>query len=412
MRIIKSNFPLIFSLYIISIFLIPLIGGATKGSSVNTLLKLILLLVFFVCTLVASRFKISKSILPHSAFFLFLLSQFFCFLDIRNINAISSLGQIVISFLFLLVIPTIRQSEKSIIKGLIVFLIFNYFSIVYNLIIHFDFFISFQFLSSVNYRIYSFFDNKNTFGMVLFIGLVLLFYLKYLSFFKGKYIFRLLLFVQLFAIAFSMCRTSLLCSVLFIFGYLIINYKRYFSLTLFIMVLGMVSFFVPFFRNMVFDILLRVDVGTYRDVIYEGAIKLIASSPVYGYGVDNWADLLLISGGNTYSHNGFLTILLDGGIINSLSYLLVIVFSFRSAWKIRFKNAMLSKTILLYLLCFLIYSYFESVVLCSSSAVNSYFTFAGVVVPILIFNKSEKSNIRTISYINCFDFRENYKKFV
>ena len=239
---------------------------------------------------------------------------------------------------------------------------------------------------------YSFFDNKNTYGMILFVGFVLLFYWYYICDNREKKKITALIWLQFFAIATSMCRTALLCAAVF----LLLNFLHQFSgkKLLCAIVLGaaaVLALVIPSIREYFLYILLRVDVDTFREPIVEASIRIWRENVLFGIGQGSWDVLLDEISGNPYSHNGFLSILMTGGLVYFLAYCVLLVNTVIRALRIRKVNFYLGSQFLYAAITTAVYAMYESIVLCEANASNFAFTTAALIIPYLYYNIYRKN---------------------
>ena len=302
----------------------------------------------------------------------------------------SVLIQLAVLFTVLFMLPSARSQKEDIITGIRVFVLFNIVAIIYNIILHFDRYFSLSFLTNVYYDMYSFFDNKNTYGMTLFVAFVLLFYWYSLcekSDKATKHRITILICVQFFAIATSMCRTALLCSLVFMF----LNYMNKVTpkkllLTIALAAIGTGIYAIPSVSEYLLHVLFRVDVGTFREPIENASKEIIRANILFGCGQGSWEPILEKISGNPYSHNGFLSVLMTGGLTYFLAYMGLFLHALKCAIRVRKVNHKLGSQFIFFLIAVVIYSLYESVVLCEANAANFSFTIAALIIPQLYCN--------------------------
>ena len=380
--------PLVGALYIFLVPLIPLLTDSSKGGGTNVLIKFFIFAAFLFVAFFNSKSVFSINTTSIFVIFLYLASQVAALALFGSLNYISSIVQFILLIVLFIPIRNSASNKKDVLFGIKIYMAFNLFAIIYNIFIHFNDIINLNFIRNIQYDMHSFFDNKNTYGIVLFIGLVLLFYsLSMIQNNKSKKVIYFLIVLQLIAIAFSLCRTSLLCSGLFLIMFFLRKFsvKRLMIIVFVLLSVGVI-FLVPSIRNFVLYHLLRIDVGTFRDNIHAGCLQLIKSSLLCGYGEDNWSFLLERIAGNKYAHNGFFTVLLNGGALYFVSYIIIYITYFIVALRIKQYNVDLSKSIFCFLICTIVFSFFEGMVVCGSSSSNFAFAYAGFVMPVLFLN--------------------------
>lgn len=191
-----------------------------------------------------------------------------------------------------------------------------------------------------------------------------------------------------------MCRTALLCAMIF----LACNYFKRITVKKIIIIfvvfiISGILFLVSSVREYLLYILLRVDVDTFREPIVEASMQLIRENFIFGCGQGGWNIALDDISGNPYSHNGFLSVLMTGGIVYFFAYILIILNCFKYAFKVYKYKFDLGRQMLISILTVLIYSFFESIVLGETNASNFAFTLVNLIIPQLYFNlMTKKSN--------------------
>lgn len=385
-------------IYIITVVLIPLLALGAKGTTGNTIAKVIVLGVFtayYLSVSARTRYWNKGSIL---VILLYVVSQTLVILTSSARPYVTVLTEIVIMGIVLFCIPKINVSKENVKSALWVYLVFIVISIVYNLIKHWRRFVTLQFLRYAYYDMYSFFDNKNTFGMFLFTGLVAAFYIMSVTERKKERKWAVATAVVIIiGIVLSMCRTALLGMGIFLLGMsFTLPLKQRNVLLILVALAAAIVLTVPSLRNYIFSILLRMDVSTNRDVINRGAIRLISEKPIFGYGDSTWAQQLHEYGGNVYSHNGYLSILLNGGLLYFTGYLIILgkavanavyLYRYRKDYGIITLSAILG---------FAVYAMFEPVVLCGANAASMSFTLVCLMIPLFLYGIDETEDSEAV----------------
>lgn len=381
------------ALYVALVTLIPVLGFGAKGTMLNTLIKAGVFIVYLGAIFIFSNFQMSagggKAYIP----FVYFISQCFCLAySPYPFSIVEVATQTAMLFALFVLLPNVRGSKQDMVRGIKIFVLFDISAIIYNLIVYFDRIITLSFLTNVYYDMFSFFDNKNTYGKILFVTLVLLFYWRSLcdeEDVQTKKHINKLMYLQMFAIATSMCRSALLCSLIF----LLCNYLKYASPrrvieAVSLCVAGGVLFCIPGVREYLLHILFRVEVDTYREPIVEASKVLVRENLLYGCGQSGWEQILDKISGNAYSHNGFLSVLMNGGILYFSAYIVIIIRALIGAFQVKKENRELGSQIFIFLVAVMVYSFFEATVLCETNAANFAFTIAALILPQMYLNMS------------------------
>ena len=381
------------ALYVVLVTLIPIMGFGAKGTSTNTILKAAIFIIYIGALFLLAKFKMVIGGGRVYILLAYLFSQALCFTYSQySVAMIDIVNQAAILFALFLLLPKTRGQKRDIVNGIKILVLFDIAAIIYNFFLHFDRFISLSFLTNVYYDMYSFFDNKNTYGMILFVTLVLLFYWRSIcdtEDAKTKKRINKMIYVQLFAIAVSMCRTALVCTIIF----LLCDYLRDLSARRLLTAIGLgfafaIVYSIPSVKEYLLYILFRVDVDTYREPIVEASLELVRENPLFGCGQGSWGETLAKISRNAYSHNGFLSVLMNGGMIYFSAYVVIIIRALSSAIRIRKINRNLGSQVFIFVLAVVVYAFFEATVLCEVNASNFAFTIGAIILPQLYLNMS------------------------
>ena len=381
-------------IYIILVSIIPVLGIGAKGTTINTMMKAGIFAAYFLIMFFRSKGSISVNGVAGYVIFSYLVSQSVNIIfNITEISILNVLIQAAMFYMLLFVLPTVNTTQDEIIKAVKLFVAFDFIAIFYNIFINFERFANLSFLTNIYYDMYSFFDNKNTYGMFLFVAFALLFYWYYLCDNKKtkKWIVTLIC-VQFFAIAVSMCRTALVCALLF----LMLNlFKKITTktviLTVLLIIFTIIVFLLPASREYVLYVLFRVDVDTFREPIVEASLKIVRENLWFGIGQGAWNEILESIADNAYSHNGLLSVLMTGGVVYCVAYLTLFIKFFKMSFSIRKMNRNLGNQIIFFLISICVYTFFESVILCESNAANFSFTLGAIIIPQLYVNMMKNS---------------------
>ena len=130
------------------------------------------------------------------------------------------------------------------------------------------------------------------------------------------------------------------------------GFEKFLNLRNGIIAIGVICFLVVFsnffsqglFAEFITNVLHKDVTFSGRSVLWAQTLKLVYQSPIYGYGIGSdvsnsfyfWSKGEIISGFST--HNGYLRILLEGGIIALVSYVMIYVVLYKSCKSIWNQN--------------------------------------------------------------------------
>lgn len=302
-----------------------------------------------------------------------------------DISLIVNLGSI---YLILInIIPNKTFTFKYINYGLIIIcLIYS----VYNLINGIN---NFVYFSNIKYRYLinfsSFFSNKNLFGQLLLFGLFSTHFelenrkSKFLLISKYFLIFNLIL---------TLSRTAILAFLIFKIITLISDKK------IFKIFIPMVSFLTIFMLNLfgirdfIFTFVIRSDAMTSgRTEIWKICLDYFYKSPLIGYGELHISNIIDNITGVTSMHSWFLKLLLNGGIVNFICYITILLGIFLKLLNLikNNKNDKILKVCLAFFVSLISYGFFEEINLFEFGWSSLCFTYFIVILPILMCNKME-----------------------
>lgn len=276
-----------------------------------------------------------------------------------------------------------------------------------------------------NKGVASFYFNENTYGMSLLLGILSLFALNV---YKKRWWNFLLMFIFLAFQLFSTCATSLLISLIALVIYIVfetfyrIHKHLKASITLIVIVLFLVVGIIIAnsllysnnvdwavnFNNFIDNHVLNKNIKTItgRTTIWKSVMDLLKDSPLhfaFGYGADistkifraNFAQENPILPPFTSTHNAYVEILLQGGIIGLVVYLGFMLYLIVVLIKLFFKKHFeFSFVYFICILSILASGWAESYIIFSPKTLGM-FTGLSFVIPVLVLNKNykkEKSN--------------------
>lgn len=253
------------------------------------------------------------------------------------------------------------------------FLCLMLYAVVYNVIINPKAVFNFMSISNVYTNMMSsFFDNKQTFGMFLFMALIVSTW-QYILTKKNKYLWCAILF--LFNIFICLSRTAIYACGVYIITITILTFFADRSLSKFfigIITIGILTICViPQFRHFVLNVLLDTDatMGA-RTNIWDHAFQALHGSRLWiGYGEGNATSALRqVIGFSANSHNGVVQILLTGGVVKLSIYIVVLIYAVKCSLSIKKYNKTFAFLLLSTIVSVFVYSMGEALVLLDTSA--------------------------------------------
>ncbi len=266
----------------------------------------------------------------------------------------------------------------------------------------------------------SFFVNKNTFGIMLIIssiGETILYELTH----KKRHIFFITVFT-LFSIL-IICRTAIACEFVFFLFYLLIikkDNKKLRVITLSVLVLFLVLLvllltgifdFIPFINAIhlfVLDKFLFSFIESFdlRIKILIGAFRVIDFKTIWlGLGSASSEIMLDRMYNGYYFHNAYLEYLIVGGIILTLIVLYFTYVNFKIANRVKKYNRIMGLLLIDTIICYMIYSMGESVILFDFSALSFMATLLVYILPFdllenhHIFLNKQQSKYKKVAFV-------------
>ncbi len=375
----RLNLGKVYFFYLFFALLLQILGIDAKGNLLDTLWKVIVISFTLLYVANYTEGKIEQSLILPVLFYimgqmlamLFLPSNF-----ASQIGLFSSFANIavIIAMLFLLFsLPNTCRSfcVKDAISFYKAFLLLVFYAVLYNLIVNPQ--AVFGFMNNdtaYSNMISGFFDNKQTFGMFLFMATmccVALFVLEN----KTKYLyFTVFFFLNLFI---CLSRTALLACVAFLIAimFLMYNHNRKLFKGVFgfcIIAILLVLFVSPlrdFLYGVVFDTEATMDAR--KDIWAIAFEQLDGAAFFVGFGEGSVSAVLENEINAQYSHNGIVQVLLTGGILKLILYVFILARSLKCYFTIRKHDKTLGNLFLSMFIGLFVYSMGESIVLFDTS---------------------------------------------
>ena len=356
-------------------------------------LSIIMLFIF----INSNRVPAEKRIIKYAIIYFFILSltfisDLFVGIDIVKNDLFDAIIKIVNIVFFMCVIPKLEIEPEDLKTFYSKIFIIGIISCFYNILINYRLILSFtSIVNSYEVNLSSFFANRNTYGMFLFISIFCGFYLVEYNKSNKKY--YLGIGLLLFNLLLTMSRGSIIATVLFIFFNNYFNSKSSLKKTLSFFVIILVVCFAgaiflkynPYYNEMISRLFIRSNLGaTGRGDLWQAGYRIAKNANIFN-GVGFYTGLSLTNGYNQF-HSFFIDNLVDTGLIGLLfkSLILVRIYNYISRNKNKkllfLKNIYKSGFIGLLFLCF-----FESVNFFSLGFSETQFTLFFITLPSLIF---------------------------
>ena len=367
---------------------------SSKGSARDTLYKMAVLLLFvgwYVMTLKESKsFVITKGKMTWIVLYCLGSCSGMIFSDTMGISAISSMVIIVFVFMFFVALnENFYFDISNIDKFPFCFMLLMGYACIFNIIRNGKSILaSISDVGAGNFS--SFFDNKNTFGLFLFCGVIA--GTLCANHMNNKMASRIILAGLLVSLVICGSRTALISSIVFLFIYFAFAKKKNWgNIIVVIGVVGIVvyvSFKVPIVNEYLQNHLLRND-NSYLDRSVMANVTLdniTGTAWIWGYGEDAVSYMSKYTG-YAYFHNTYIEVLATGGVLKCLLYGSFCLVSIKNAWKtyLRYSRE-IGGVFLSAWIAYFVYSFGESVVILNGDTQGFIMTMILITLPQLYLN--------------------------
>lgn len=261
-------------------------------------------------------------------------------------------------------------------------------SCLYSIITEYNNILSiFSGVSAYSVDISSFFENKNTFGVFLFCGIIAN---TYLNIFQRKKMYNYLNIIFLIFLLLIGSKTALISSLVFLVLYWMFREgkKRAFYLRF----IASLSILMTVYNNLFISNHLNTNSVYFesylaRDNLAKAVLNIVDNwSFIFGYGEDVTNIIMKSQGINPYFHNSFLSIFVTGGIVKVLIYILLFIWSLKKYTTLKKYNRQVYLVANFSLISYFIYSFGEAFVLFDTTAISFLLSVYVIIIPILILN--------------------------
>ena len=370
----RINIGKIYFVYLFLVLFLQIIGYSSKGSMLDTLWKagVIIVTLWYVIYKTGGRIK-SYIIIPILIYIMEQVAALICSDLISLSSMINIFVVIAMIYLFMSVSKSGKCFQISDLNWFInAFICLMAYAVIFNFIKNPSSVLGVLSNKSVYANMMtSFFDNKQTFGMFLFMAFIVSIWGYIINSKKVYIVTAAVFFVNLFL---CLSRTALFACIAFIGMIAIFSFKsnRKFSIHIIITVavVFVVAMLIPVLRTFIMNVVLDTkDTMNARTNIWDYAFSALKGNHLlFGYGEGNVSRAMESVGYRANTHNGIIQVLLTGGIVKFILYLCVICKSFVSIRRIKKYNATLSGIFLATLISVCVFSMGEALVFLDSSA--------------------------------------------
>ena len=373
------NIGKVYFWYLFGVLFLQIIGFNSKGSSLDTLWKAgtigVTVLYFFTKT----HIRIPNFILAPVLFYVIgqlLARVLYPKMLPENVFSNQLIGiLIIVAMIYMFIcVPRITMNIEidNVVYFLDAFIILMLYATIYNAIKYSNAVFNFASVrNAYSDMMSSFFDNKQTFGMFVMMAMMCS-VLRYVMTLKKKYLMMFLLFA--FHVVICLSRTAMVAAIVFLF--LVAVLLRQYKVFSWGIVLGIIAAVVLMNVNSSLNhyisnvVLFGTDttMGVRTSIWTEGLKALTGFQLWFGYGEGSTTTILRYFAGATYSHNGIVQVLITGGIIKLILYIIILVNGIRTIRRIRYAYPVESKVLFSSFVGIFLYSMGESIVLFDSSA--------------------------------------------
>lgn len=389
----KVKIELLLICYLIACNMLQILMIDAKGSLYDSIWKAcILVFTIFSCVYISLKHKLKLNKNNTSVWLIFTIlttiSNIFngCLLtNFSFSNLVSYIYPIISFFTFCVILGNVSVNKETMKKFLDYFIAFVTYTCVFNMIYNYKLIINFTNIKySYEMQIASFFNNRNTFALYLLYGI--LSNIIIITYYKDKnkiYLFTLLLFA--FNAFLTLSRTNILCIAIFIATLYLTskNMRKNRKITLLICIEILVIICIPQFRNFISQNLIRKESKlSNRENIWKYGINLYKDNKLTGIGINNALNKLKDSFKNTSFHNTYLSILLNGGIVSAIAYMILLICGLKNIIMIKKYNLEIFRIFMAIFIVYIVSGITETNILFESSATSFLVTTFVFILPL------------------------------
>ena len=374
----KTNVGKIYFAYLFFMQFLQIIGYNAKGSNFDTLWKAAVIGIVMLYVLLQNKFKLAPHMTtPYVIYIIINLVAIATKPDYMKGSWATVIADVaVISamlYLFYAFPANLKDNSYEDLDWFLnAFIIFMIVATIYNLIKNPSSVFGFINNKSVySNMMMSFFDNKQTFGMFIFMAVICSCF-QYALTSKIKYAFLIAYFSAYLFVCLS--RTALLAGVAFLVLAAVLSFRHNSKFFIFLTVMAVVAFaaamLIPQLKNFINNVVLDTDVTLeQRNSIWDAAFATLQGIHRWvGYGDGMTTNVLRTMHTSKYAHNGIVQVLLTGGYIKLVLYALVTFRCLKAIFYIRKFDVLLSNLFFATIVSVFIYSMGEVIILYSTTS--------------------------------------------
>ncbi len=309
-------------------------------------------------------------------------------MDIDPLNLFTPVANILV---FFALIGKTKFSPKNFLYFNNLVIIFALIACAYNLIINFNDILLIKNLENpYQYTFSSFFENRNQFGLMLTLSLLLLF-TNWMSDTKrkNKIIYIVPFTILAFNLLLTLSRGAYAFLIIFFVAYFVIS-RGFIGLIKIILLIVLFSTLITaiFGTNFVRENIIRESRGTSgRSEVHDYGVRYyLMNDLVFGSGFSAPAETLKTKYEVAHFHSTYLTLLITGGAIQMLFYFLFLLFSISNIMKLRKYNKNFFVYALSLLVSYLSYSLMETLLPFQLSPNNFLLNVILFIIPLYVLN--------------------------
>lgn len=402
----KNKLLVVFFVYYIAIFIPQILPIPAAFNSPYKALVLLTFLGYFLINYVNSNISFEALLLALTIMLLQIISfcysiEFLSYNKYLNEN-INILILPIYTFIFYGILDNTAVGKDDICKFFKWFIIFIIIACIYNIVKDTKYILNFLYIEDAyEYNLASFFDNRNTFATYLVFAIIGCIYVHTVEHKKYIYFLLLLFLANLF---FTLSRTSIISFSAFLFVYFWISSQKKMAVRIVVInilfcilaiVLSMDSV-----NNFLYNVLFRVESGTTgRSRIWLLGLDFYKSNNIiFGTGYGAGSSYLDIITKRQSFHNAYINILVTGGIVLLVFYLLLIIYTMRINLRILKKDHTMGAFFIGIMVFYLTSAIAEGYVLLTSSGLSFLISIFVLVLPKLYYNLLSRNKLSGMEY--------------
>lgn len=371
----RLNLGKVYFWYLFFVLFLQILGISGENATMETLWKAMVISVTMLYVLLKRSWTIARYVIIPSFVYLFgQLAAFALYPEASASSFINCAIVLAMTYLFLSMPYNNRSFKLEDMCWFInAFIVLMLYAVVFNFIMNPDAVLNVLSNRSVYVNMmHSFFDNKQTYGMFLFVATIVATYGYVL---RRKPLYVILAFFFFGNLFICSSRTALFACLAFVLMLALTTVKTNRRIAIYLVVgivifVLLVSILAPL-RRFTLQVLLDTD-DTFdiRIEIWQDAFAALRGEKmIVGYGEGNAVNAIAdVSGEERNSHNGFVQVLLTGGAVKMVLYICVLFKSLFCIRRIKRYHGPLASVLLSALVGVLVFSMGEALVLLDTSA--------------------------------------------